>query len=71
MKLDEYLKYIHKKPKDAVIEAGFKYVTFMKWLNSERIPRAENISKIVNWSNGLVTPLDFYEQSIKSKKPEE
>lgn len=71
MKLDEYLKYIDKKPVDAVNETGFKYVTFMKWLNSERIPRAENILKIVNWSNGLVTPLDFYEQRIKSKKLEE
>ena len=45
-------------------ELGVDGITLWRWENGRSIPEADNLRKIMEWSNGQVTPNDF----IKAKK---
>lgn len=60
MKLQEYLKHKKKKIADMSRDFGVTHCVVRVWVTGERIPSLENMQKIFEYTNGAVTPNDFF-----------
>lgn len=67
MNLREYLRLTRQTEKEAADDLKVKQPVFNRWVNGTRIPNPGNMAAIFNWSNGVVTPNDFY--PLGTKKP--
>ena len=61
MQFSEYLKENNISQKQAAEDIGVIQSLVSMWVNGERLPRPENMKKIVEWSKGEVQPNDFYQ----------
>ena len=61
MQFSEYLKEKNITQEQAAAELGVLQGVISMWVNGERLPRPENMKKIVEWSQGKVQPNDFYQ----------
>jgi DNA-binding transcriptional regulator YdaS (Cro superfamily) len=61
MTLDQYMK-ANSLNEDAMVAliGGVSASGVLKWRRGERIPRPEEMAKIVKATDGLVLPNDFY-----------
>ena len=60
MTLEEYRHTNKKTISEMVNFFGVSQMTLWRWENGKAIPRKEMIKKIEEWSNGQITPMDFY-----------
>lgn len=60
MKLAKYLKKQKLKISHLATEFGVVHCVVRRWCIGEVIPDRKNMQKIFKWSNGEVTPNDFY-----------
>lgn len=64
MELKDWLKENEIRPEEFAKEGGFKRSTVYSWIAigkiSLKIPRPENLEKIMKLTGGKVTPNDFY-----------
>lgn len=61
MKLLQYLEQTQTTIPDLAEKIGDVTVSGVrKWLNGERVPRPDQMRKIYEVTNGLVSPNDFY-----------
>lgn len=60
MKLREYLKKNSKKPADLAKEFGIVHCMVRRWCNGEARPTLKYMQKIFEYTNGAVTPNDFF-----------
>lgn len=62
MKLCDYIKREETSISIAAKECGLGYEALRLYAVGKRIPRAAAMSKISNWSQGEVTPNDFFSE---------
>lgn len=67
MLLSNFLKLIKKTTNQAATELGFSQADISRYCTGKSIPRPERMKKIEDWSNGAVTPNDFYNITERSK----
>lgn len=67
MTLAEYLEESGATRAEAAEALGVSQVTVHRYLKEGAIPNREVMPRLVKWSNGKVTPNDFYELP-KSRK---
>lgn len=60
MNFSDYLKNANKTLREAAAETGISYELLRKYKNKQRRPRIENMLILRNWTNGAVTPNDFF-----------
>lgn len=60
MQLKEWIKKSGKTQQDVADALGVAQGLVSSWCNGERLPRPENMAKIVELTNGEVQPNDFY-----------
>lgn len=60
MKLREYIKRIGKTGRDVAKELQVSAATVSRWQAGKVIPSREEMLKIVRWSHGEVSAIDFY-----------
>jgi transcriptional regulator with XRE-family HTH domain len=61
MQFSQYLKDKNITQEQAAKELDVAQGMISLWATGERLPRPENMAKIVKWSGGEVQPNDFYE----------
>ena len=61
MQLKQYLKSIDLNTAAAARDFGVPQRTMSRWVSGERIPRQAYMKKLVVWSDGKITPTDFYD----------
>lgn len=61
MTLEEYIKSKNKRINQCAVEMNVSYMALSRWIRGIRIPRTENMRRIVEWSQGEVQPQDFYD----------
>ena len=61
MQFSDYLKEKNITQEQASKELEVAQGQISLWVNGERLPRPENMKKIVEWSKGEVQPNDFYQ----------
>lgn len=67
MLLSNFLKLANKTTKQAAIELGFSQADVSRYCTGRVVPRLQRIKKIEEWSNGAVTPNDFYNITERNK----
>lgn len=60
MKLKEYLKQNNKRPADLAHDLKIVHCVVRRWCNGESIPTKDYMKKIFEYTDGMVTPNDFY-----------
>lgn len=72
MYLREYLISENKSEKTAAFELDVPQPVLNRWITGARIPRQENMQKIIAYTGGLVTPNDFYkmDEAINNQQEE-
>lgn len=65
MKLHEYLAKKKQKTSDLARHLDLSHTIVLRWVKGTRIPRPENMRKIVAYTNGEVMPNDFYQMEEK------
>lgn len=70
MKLKEYLNLANKDEKQAAIELNVTQPALNRWITGARKPCKKSLNDIYRWSNGAVTPNDFYLNSLKKYEKE-
>lgn len=60
MQLKEWIKKSGKTQQDVADVLGVAQGLVSSWCNGERLPRPENMAKIVELTGGEVQPNDFY-----------
>lgn len=60
MQLKEWIKKENKTQQEVADALGVAQGLVSSWCNGERLPRPENMQKITEYTNGEVTPNDFY-----------
>ena len=71
MELNEYLKSKNKNVADFARDFQVKHSVALRWVRGSRIPAKENMQKIFAYTNGAVTPNDFFninEDEFKGKQ---
>lgn len=68
MKLQEYLETNNKTVADLARACEVKHTVALRWANGARIPSRENMQKIFAYTNGEVTPNDFYDINTTNEK---
>lgn len=68
MKLEAYLKTYNCSVEDLATKAGISVPAVYKYLQGNRTPSRAILPRIVEATNGLVTPNDFY--NIKHPPPD-
>lgn len=68
MKLIDYLERENKGIPKAASELIIPYITLQRWILGTRLPRPENMKKIIEWSHGAVQPSDFYDISTPTTR---
>lgn len=69
MKLDTYLKQHRISEAAIAAELGVSKSGVRKWRYGERVPRPTTMAKIVRYTNGDVTPLDFLPITADKAEP--
>jgi len=59
-KFKEWIKEKGKTQEDVARDLGVAQGLISSWCNGERLPRAENMQKIIKYTGGEVTANDFY-----------
>lgn len=70
MKLQEFLQKKNKRPADMARDLKLKHSVVLRWVKGLRVPTPENMQKIFAYTNGAVTPNDFFninEDEFKEK----
>ena len=65
MRLQEFLDSKKKKIADMARDLGVAHCVVRVWVTGERIPTPDNMQKIFAYTNGEVTPNDFYDINEK------
>lgn len=60
MKLQEYLDRNNKKVSDLAGDLNLRHTVVLRWVRGKRYPRPESMQKIFEYTNGAVTPNDFF-----------
>lgn len=60
MKLQEYLDKNNKKVSDLAGDLNLRHTVVLRWVRGKRYPRPESMQKIFEYTNGAVTPNDFF-----------
>lgn len=60
MKLQKFLIQHHIGVSDMSRQLNIPQSTCSMWVNEQRIPSLDNMQKIFAYTNGMVTPNDFY-----------
>lgn len=60
MKLQEYLDRNNKKVGDLAGDLNLRHTVVLRWVRGKRYPRPESMQKIFEYTNGAVTPNDFF-----------
>lgn len=71
MKLKDYIKFREMSVRAAARDGGFPEENFRLWSLGRSVPRAECMLKLFKWSNGHVTPNDFYNLQADGVSPSE
>ena len=61
MKLTEWLNKENKRVADMARDLDLLHAVVLRWANGTRIPTKENMTRIVEYTNGEVQPNDFYQ----------
>lgn len=61
MKLRDYIKNRKLSVRAAARDGGFPEENFRLWSLGRSVPRSDVMLRLYNWSNGHVTPNDFYD----------
>ena len=67
MNIKSYRKMLGISQEKAASEIGVSKDVYNSWEYGVRFPRPENVKKIEEWSNGAVTPNDFYNITERNK----
>lgn len=70
MQIREYRLQERKKMTEAAELLGVSVHVYSSWEYGKRIPRADRMRKIYEWSDGQVRPEDFYLTDSDSEKEE-
>lgn len=62
MKLKEWIEKEHKTQQEVADAIGVAQGQVSAWCSGDKMPRPENIRKIVEYTGGEVQPNDFYEE---------
>ena len=68
MKLKAYLQKNNKRAADMARALNIKHSVVLRWVKGLRVPTVENMQKIFAYTNGEVTPNDFYDINEKGGK---
>lgn len=68
MKLQEYLDKENKKVADLARDLELPHPVVLRWAKGERVPRQDNMQKIFAYTNGEVSPNDFYNINDNEKE---
>ena len=60
MKIEEWMQRENKTQQEVADALGVSQGVVSLWLKGERLPRPENMQKIVELTGGEVQPNDFY-----------
>lgn len=60
MTLQEYLAKNNKKVSDLAGDLNLQHTVVLRWVKGKRYPRPESMQKIFEYTNGAVTPNDFF-----------
>lgn len=72
MKLKQYIKKYKIKQSEVAKQLNTSYVSIFRWIKGISIPRPNEMQKIHIWSNGEVSPNDFYDiDSTKTDKSQQ
>ena len=72
MKIKNYITKNKIKKTDAAKQLETSFVNIFRWINGVSIPRPAEMKKIFIWSNGEVSPNDFYDiDSTKTDKSQQ
>ena len=67
MKLQTYLKKHNKRTADMARDFCLKHCIVRRWVKGLCVPTVENMQKIFAYTNGEVTPNDFYDINEKEE----
>ncbi|UNY40590.1 XRE family transcriptional regulator [Pararheinheimera phage vB_PsoM_KLER1-1] len=59
MKIADYIEEQRFKLFEVCEQLGVDHSTLWRWMNGKTPPSKENLTKIMKWSDGKVTPNDF------------
>lgn len=62
MLFKDWIKKTGKTQQEVANDLGVAQGLISSWCNGERLPRPENMAKIVEYTGGEVQPNDFYEE---------
>lgn len=62
MQFKEWIKKRGKTQQEVANDLGVAQGLVSSWCNGDRLPRPENMAKIVEYTGGEVQPNDFYEE---------
>jgi len=68
MKLKEYLILKKQSIEDFSLELGLSYAAVRLYVNAGRVPTPKVMRKIIEITNGAVTPNDFYASDDRERR---